>query len=99
MSWIDASALRVDEKVIDSWEGIREVVGSEFEVKLNNRREERKKITVRKRKEGLLVLTKQRLLFLEEAGTQRKEAGRIRKVSLIEGELAFCCSLHAKPRL
>lgn len=47
MTWIDTLALRKDEKVVDSWQGIREVVGGTFEVTLEeekNKKEQKRAI-------------------------------------------------------
>ena len=38
MTWVDTLALRKDEKVVDSWQGIREVVGGTFEGTLEEER-------------------------------------------------------------
>ena len=47
----DALALRKDEKVVDSWQGIREVIGATFEVTLEDNKKDRKRITTKERKE------------------------------------------------
>ena len=53
---------------MDSWEGIREVIGETPEINLNQKRNQNKKVTIKEKKEGLLVLTNRRLLFLESVG-------------------------------
>lgn len=84
MAWVDALALRKDEKVVDSWQGIREIVGGTFDLTLEDNPKDHKRITVKKRKEGLLVLTTQRLLFLEGQEPDSKRLGESIKVSLID---------------
>ena len=86
MTWVESLALRKDEKVVDSWQGIREVVGGTFEVTLEEEKEkkERKRVTVKERKEGLLVLTNQRLLFLEGQEPDGKQLGESVRVSLLD---------------
>jgi hypothetical protein len=84
MAWVDALALRKDEKVVDSWQGTREIVGATFDVTLEHNSKDRKQITVKERKEGLLVLTTQRLLFLEGQEPDGKRLGESFKVSLID---------------
>lgn len=37
MSWVDVLALGTDEKVIDSCQGIREIIGKTFEVELEQK--------------------------------------------------------------
>lgn len=82
MSWVDALALRDGEEIVDSWEGIREIVGETFEVTLG--KEQKKKITTRDCREGLLVLTNQRLLFLEHQDSDETKLGEAIHVSLID---------------
>jgi hypothetical protein len=86
MTWVDTLALRKDEKVVDSWQGIREIVGGTFEVTLEEEKnkKEQKRVTVKERKEGLLVLTNQRLLFLEGQEPDGKQLGESVKVSLLD---------------
>jgi|YelNatPaOPRAMG01_1025707.scaffolds.fasta_scaffold79473_2 hypothetical protein len=84
MTWVDALALKQDEKVVDSWQGIREIIGGTFEVTLQDNKKDQKRITVKERKEGLLVLTTQRLLFLEGQEPDGKRLGESVKVSLID---------------
>ncbi len=84
MSWIDALELRKDEKVVDSWQGFREIIGATFEVTLHGDKKEHKRITTKERKDGLLVLTTQRLLFLEGMEPDGKKLGEAIKVSLID---------------
>lgn len=84
MSWVDALALRQDEKVIDSWQGIREIIGKTFEVRLEGSKKENRKVITRERKEGLLILTNQRLLFLEGQEPDGKKLGESVKMSLID---------------
>jgi hypothetical protein len=84
MSWVDALALRKDEKVVDSWQGIREIIGQTFDVSLERDKKEHKKVVTRERKEGLLVLTNQRLLFLEGQEPDGKQLGEAVKISLID---------------
>jgi hypothetical protein len=86
LTWVETLALRRDEKVVDSWQGIREVVGGTFEVTLEDEKDkkERKRVTVKERKEGLLVLTNQRLLFLEGLEPDGKKLGESVRVSLLD---------------
>jgi hypothetical protein len=83
LTWVDSIALKKDEKIVDSWQGIREIIGT-FEVKSDeDKKNERKKVITKERKEGLLVLTTQRLLFFEGhelVGKQRESV----KVSLLD---------------
>lgn len=87
MTWVDALALKKDEKVVDSWQGIREIIGGTFDVTLEESKKDRKRITVKERKEGLLVLTTQRLLFLEGQEPDNKQLGEAVKVSLIDVDI------------
>jgi hypothetical protein len=90
LSWLGALTLRVDEVVVDSWEGIREVIGETPEVTLNQDKRNKKKVTIKEKKEGLLVLTNQRLVFLESVGLDGKKIGESVKVSLIDlGDMWF----------
>lgn len=84
MAWVDALALRKDEKVVDSWIGFREIIGSTFDVTIEEEKKHRKRVTVKERKEGLLVLTTQRLLFLEGMEPDNKQLGEAVKLSLID---------------
>jgi hypothetical protein len=84
MTWVDMLELRKDEEVVDSWAGIREVIGVTFEVKLNGGKKESKEIKTKDRKDGLLVLTNQRLLFLEGQEPDGKELTQAVKMSLID---------------
>jgi hypothetical protein len=86
MTWVDTLPLRKDEKVVDSWQGIREISGGTFEVTLDEEKDkkERKRVTVKERKEGLLVLTNQRLFFLEGQEPDGKKLGEAVRVSLID---------------
>ena len=97
MTWIDALALRKDEKVVDSWQGIREVIGATFEVTLEDNKKDRKRITTKERKEGLLVLTTQRLLFLEGQEPENKQLGEAVKVSLIDVDKVWLEKAPLKP--
>ncbi len=90
MAWLSALTLHVDEVVVDSWEGIREVIGETPEPTLDQGRKNNKKVTVKEKKEGLLVLTNQRLLFLESVCLDGKKIGESIKVSLIDvGDVGF----------
>jgi hypothetical protein len=85
MSWVDALELHQDEKVVDSWQGIHEILGETFDVSLDKEKEkEKKKVTTQERKEGLLILTNQRLLFLEGQEPDAKKLSESVKVSLID---------------
>ena len=84
MSCLDALALRKDETVVDSWQGIREILGETFEIALEDEKKECKRVRTKERKEGLLVLTNQRLLFLEGQEPDGKKLGESVKVSLID---------------
>jgi hypothetical protein len=97
MAWVDALALRQDEKVVDSWQGIREIIGGTFEVTLEGNKKDRKRITVKERKEGLLVLTTQRLLFLEGQEPNGKRLGESVKVSLIDLDKVWFEKAPLKP--
>jgi hypothetical protein len=82
MTWIDALELRKDETVVDSWQGIREVIGTTFEVTLKG--DKKNQVNTTERKEGLLVLTNQRLLFLEGQEPDGKQLGQSVKLALID---------------
>jgi hypothetical protein len=97
MTWVDTLALRKDEKVVDSWQGIREVIGGTFEVTLKEETKERQRVTVKKRKEGLLVLTNQRLFFLEGQEPDGKQLGESVRVSLIDVEKVLFEKAPIKP--
>jgi hypothetical protein len=84
MACIDALELRKDETVVASWQGIREVLGETFEVALEDEKKECKRVRTKERKEGLLVLTNQRLLFLEGQEPDGKKLGESVKVALID---------------
>jgi hypothetical protein len=81
---VDAPILRIDERVIDSWRGIHEVIGDTFEVSLDQKEKAPTKVTVKEKKEGILVLTNQRLLFLEGQEPDGKRLGESVRVSLID---------------
>ncbi len=83
MSWVDALGLRDGEVIVDSWQGIREIIGETFEVPVGKEKE-RQKITTKERKEGLLVLTNQRLLFLEGQEEDPAHLGEGIHVSLMD---------------
>ncbi len=97
MSWVDALELRRDEKVVDSWQGIREILGATFEVTLEGDKKQRKRITTKDRKDGLLVLTTQRLLFLEGLEPDAKKLGESVKVSLIDVDKIWFEKAPLKP--
>lgn len=98
MSWVDALSLRKDEKVVDSWQGIREIVGETFEVQLEEeKKEECKRVVTRERKEGLLVLTNQRLLFLEGQEPDGTQLGESVHVSLIDVDKLWFEKAPLKP--
>ncbi len=97
MSWVDALELRKDEKVVDSWQGAREIIGATFDVTLDVGEKEQKRITVKERKEGLLVLTTQRLLFLEGQEPDGKTLGESFKVSLIDVDKVWFEKAPLKP--
>ncbi|MCL5949965.1 MAG: hypothetical protein M1490_05755 [Candidatus Bathyarchaeota archaeon] len=99
MTWVDTLTLRKDEKVVDSWQGIREVIGGTFEVTLEEDKDkkERKRVTVKERKEGLLVLTTQRLLFLEGQEPDGKKLGESVRVSLIDVDKVWFEKAPLKP--
>jgi hypothetical protein len=84
LAWLNALKLRIDEVVVDSWPGIREVIGETPEPTLDQNKSNRKKLTIKEKKEGMLVLTNQRLLFLESFGLDGKKIGESVKVSLID---------------
>jgi hypothetical protein len=86
MSWVDGLALRKDETVVDSWHGIREIIET-FDIPPELHTENKKKLKVKDRKEGILVLTNQRLLFLEGRDIQEppeKKLSESIRVSLID---------------
>jgi hypothetical protein len=88
LTWVDSLALKKDEKVVDSWQGIREVIGKTFEIALDGtKKNKRKKVLTKERNEGLLVLTTHRLLFLEGQEPDGKTLGESVKVSLIDLEI------------
>lgn len=70
--------------MVDSWQGIREIVGKTFDFSMERDKKEHKKVVTRERKEGLLVLTDQRLLFLEGLEPDGRQFGESVKVSLID---------------
>jgi hypothetical protein len=84
LGWMDACALRANEKVVDSWEGTREVVRESFDNKANEEGKNHDKVMVRERRDGLLVLTNQRLLFLEAQEPYGKPISESVKISLID---------------
>ena len=84
MAWLNALTLGVDEEVVDSWEGIREVIGELPEINLNQSKKGNKKVAIKEKKEGLLVLTNKRLLFLESVGLDGDKIGESVRVSLID---------------
>ncbi len=90
MAWLNALHLHIGEVVVDSWEGVREVIGETPRITLDKESKNEKKVTVKEKKEGLLVLTNQRLLFLEAIGLNGREIGESVKVSLIDvGDMWF----------
>jgi hypothetical protein len=96
MTWVDALELRKDEKVVDSWQGIREIIGATFDITLEDKKEQ-KRITVKDRKDGLLVLTTQRLLFLEGQEPDGKKLAESVKVSLIDVDKVWFEKAPIKP--
>ena len=86
MSWVDALALRIDEAIVESWPGIREIIEETFDVSPELKKKGTKKVTTNVRKEGLLVLTNQRLFFLEGQEPAGKKLCQAVKVSLIDVE-------------
>ncbi|MCW4030451.1 MAG: hypothetical protein NWE92_12495 [Candidatus Bathyarchaeota archaeon] len=84
MSWLDALTLRDGEEIVDSWQGIREIIGETFEVPVGKNQKEKKKITTKERKEGVLVLTTQRLLFVEGQEPDGSTLGEAIHVSLMD---------------
>ena len=90
MAWLNALHLHVGEVVVDSWEGIREIIGETPQITLDKGSKNEKRVTVKEKKEGLLVLTNQRLLFLETVGLEGKEIGEAVRISLIDvGDMWF----------
>jgi hypothetical protein len=85
MSWVDALVLRKEEKIVGTWEGIREIMEEIFQVQPYKENKEPKKIAVvKERKEGLLVLTNQRLLFLEREEPEDKHMEEAVRLALID---------------
>lgn len=95
VSWVDALDLRRDERIIDFWEGVREILASSFEPLAGHEKKsdrEFKRAWVKDRREGLLVLTSQRLVFLEPVydGDGKRELEQPVEVSLLDvGRLWF----------
>ncbi len=86
MSWTDALALRKDEKIVGWWQGLREIIGRTYEVTPQEGEKQKKpqKANVLDSREGLLVLTNQRLLFLESQDPEGKELDESVSMSLID---------------
>jgi len=80
MSWLSSLKLHKDEKIIDSWQGTREVIGPEYTP--SGSQNDKEKVTANVQKDGLLVLTNQRLVFLEGQEPDFKKVGASIKVSL-----------------
>jgi hypothetical protein len=84
LSWVDQLNLRIDEKVVATWLGTREIIREEVQVAFDQEKKQPNKVAVNQKKEGLLVLTNQRLLFLEGQGLDGKRICEAVKVSLID---------------
>lgn len=96
MAWVDALVLRSDEKVIDSWQGIREIVQEVVEGKPDEAKKGNK-VTIKERREGLLVLTNQRLLFLEGLEPDGKWRDDSVRMSLIDVDKLWFEKAPLKP--
>jgi hypothetical protein len=84
LSWVDQLNLRIDEKVVATWLGTREIIMEDVQITFNPEEKQLNNIAVNQKKEGLLVLTNQRLLFLEGRGLDGKRLSEAVKVSLID---------------
>jgi hypothetical protein len=85
MSWMDQLNLRIDEKLVATWLGTREIIREEVQVAFEaEKNQSGKGVAVNQKLEGLLVLTNQRLLFLEGQGLDGKRLCEAVKVSLID---------------
>jgi hypothetical protein len=84
MSWVDYLVLRKDEKIVDSWQGIREIIGEPVEVAMEEKQKRNQKAYIKERRDGLLVLTNQRLLFLEQPEPNEKDLEESVMMSLID---------------
>jgi hypothetical protein len=82
MSWLTLFKLHKDEEIIDSWQGTREVIGPEYTLPCSQNGKE--KVTANVQKDGLLVLTNQRLIFLEGKEPDYKKIGESIKVTLLD---------------
>lgn len=82
MSWLTSLKLHKDEEIVDSWQGTREVTGPQYPSSDNQKNQE--KTTANTQKDGLLVLTNQRLIFLEGKEPDYKKIGESIKVSLLD---------------
>lgn len=81
LSWESSIILEKDEKIVNSWWGNREVT----EKVVEKRSFGRKKISeAKERKNGCLVLTNQRLMFLEEHGIFGKSYHQVLAVPLMK---------------
>jgi hypothetical protein len=59
MAWIDSILLEKDESIIEKWEGERELIEKTHE------KSKKQKWKIKDHKDGFLVLTSKRLLFVE----------------------------------
>ena len=97
MSWVDALVLRSDEKVIDSWEGTREIIQKVDEGPTQQGKKSQNKMLIKGQVDGLLVLTNQRLLFLEGLGSDGKWMDKSVKVALIDVDKLWFEKAPIKP--
>lgn len=79
-SWGSSVVLEKDEKIIESWRGTREIMDETAEGS-----SEGKKIwKVKEKRKGVLVLTNQRLLFLDEPQTTENSFEHAMSVPLVD---------------
>ncbi len=84
MPWMDYIVLRKDEKIVESWQGIREIIGEPIEDATDEEPKKREKAYIKERRDGLLVLTNQRLLFLEQPEPDVKDLDEAVMMSLVD---------------
>ncbi len=89
MSWINTLKLREAEVIVDSWKGTRHIKGP-FYIENSSQDKKGQKDTADVEKDGLLVLTNQRLIFLEGQEPDYKKIGESVQVSLVDlNEVSF----------
>jgi hypothetical protein len=79
-SWGSSVALEKDEKIVDSWRGTREIMDETSE----GSSEGKKVWKVKEKRKGFLVLTNQRLLFLDEQQVVENNYDQVVAVPLVD---------------